>query len=140
MIEKKHRIEDALEAVKSAQEEGMLPGGGVALLRAASIVEGRLDSLKLTSPDQHLGARIILDAVEGPIRQMAANAGISSDIVVANVKSLDGNNGYNFASGETVDMLEQGVIDPAKVTRTALQNATSVSSTLITTNNAIVET
>jgi len=139
MIEKKHRIEDALEAVKSAQEEGMLPGGGVALIRAAKIVEARMHSLDLSTPDQLLGARIILDAVEAPVRQMSENAGESPDLVVMKVKSEDGNVGYNFATGEMVDMLEHGVIDPAKVTRTALQNSTSVSSTLITTNNAIIE-
>jgi chaperonin GroEL len=139
MIEKKHRIEDALEAVKSAQEEGMLPGGGVALIRAAKIVEDRLDTLKLTTPDQMLGARIILDAIEGPIRQMAVNAGESPDLIVAKVRAEEGNTGYNFATGDMVDMLEHGVIDPAKVTRTALQNSTSVSSTLITTNNAVIE-
>ena len=139
MIEKKHRIEDALEAVKSAQEEGMLPGGGVALIRTAKIVEDRLDTLKLTTPDQMLGARIILDAIEGPIRQMAVNAGESPDLIVAKVRAEEGNTGYNFATGDMVDMLEHGVIDPAKVTRTALQNSTSVSSTLITTNNAVIE-
>ena len=139
MIEKKHRIEDALEAVKSAQEEGMLPGGGVALIRTAEIVESRLETLKLATPDQMLGARIVLDAIEGPIRQMATNAGESPDLIVAKVKAAKGNTGYNFATGELIDMIEHGVIDPAKVTRTALQNSTSVSSTLITTNNAIVE-
>jgi len=139
MIEKKHRIEDALEAVKSAQEEGMLPGGGVALIRTAEIVEARLDTLKLTTPDQMLGARIVLDAIEGPIRQMATNAGESPDLIVAKVRAEKGNVGYNFATGDMVDMIDHGVIDPAKVTRTALQNSTSVSSTLVTTNNAIIE-
>ena len=139
MIEKKHRIEDALEAVRSAQEEGMLPGGGVALIRVAKIVEGRIDTLKLTTPDQMLGARIIFDAMEGPIRQMSINAGESPDLIVARIKEEEGNVGYNFATGEMVDMIECGIIDPAKVTRTALQNSTSVSSTLITTNNAVIE-
>ena len=139
MIEKKHRIEDALEAVRSAQEEGMLPGGGVALIRVAKIVEDRIDTLKLTTPDQMLGARIIFDAMEGPIRQMSINAGESPDLIVARIKEEEGNVGYNFATGEMVDMIQCGIIDPAKVTRTALQNSTSVSSTLITTNNAVIE-
>ena len=113
----------------------MLPGGGVALIRTAEIVEARLDTLKLTTPDQMLGARIVLDAIEGPIRQMATNAGESPDLIVAKVRAEKGNVGYNFATGD----MDHGVIDPAKVTRTALQNSTSVSSTLVTTNNAIIE-
>ena len=109
------------------------------MIRVAKIVEDRIDTLKLTTPDQMLGARIIFDAMEGPIRQMSINAGESPDLIVARIKEEEGNVGYNFATGEMVDMIQCGIIDPAKVTRTALQNSTSVSSTLITTNNAVIE-
>ena len=134
MIEKKHRVEDALEAVKSAQEEGMVPGGGIALLRAAKNL-----SVTYDNTDQELGGQIVLEAIEAPLRQMAENCGLSPDLVINTVKAEDGNVGYNFATGEVVDLFEAGVIDPAKVTRNALQNAASVASTLVTTNYAIIE-
>ena len=133
MIEKKHRIDDALEAVRSAQEEGIVAGGGIALLRTSTGIDITTDN-----EEQAIGAKIILDAVEEPLRQMAINAGKSPDLIVDRVRRLTGNNGFNFMTDNVGDMLEQGIIDPAKVTRCALQNAVSVASTLITTSHAIV--
>ena len=134
MTERKHRVEDALEAVKSAQLEGVVPGGGTALLRAA---ENLL--VDVETEEQKLGIEIIQRAIEAPLRQMAINAGHSPDIVCGTVKESDGSCGYDFVSGTVVDMLEAGIIDPVKVTRTALQNAASVAGTLITTNYAVIE-
>ena len=133
MIEKKHRIDDALEAVRSAQEEGIVAGGGVALLRTSTNID-----ITTENEEQAIGAKIILDAVEEPLRQMAINAGKSPDLVIDKVRRLTGNEGFNFMTDSVTDMLEQGIIDPAKVTRCALQNAVSVASTLITTSHAIV--
>ena len=133
MMEKKHRIDDALEAVRSAQEEGIVAGGGVALLRTSTGLHITTDN-----EEQAIGAKIILDAVEEPLRQMAINAGKSPDLIVDRVRHLTGNKGFNFMTDSVVDMLEQGILDPAKVTRCALQNAVSVASTLITTSHAIV--
>jgi len=133
MIEKKHRIDDALEAVRSAQEEGIVAGGGVALLRSSTGLHVETDN-----EEQAIGAKIILDAVEEPLRQMAKNAGKSPDLVVDRVRHLTGNKGFNFMTDDVTDMLESGIVDPAKVTRCALQNAVSVASTLITTSHAIV--
>ena len=134
MVERKHRVEDALEAVKSAQQEGIVPGGGVALARASYNL-----SVDLDNEDQEIGKKIVCEAVKAPIKQMSINAGESPDLVLSKVEGLEGNNGWDFSSGEIVDMVETGIIDPAKVTKTALQNAVSAASTLITTNYAIVE-
>ena len=134
MIEKKHRIEDALEAVRSAQLEGIVPGGGVALIRASSNLK-----LEFENEDQEIGSRIVLEAVKSPVRQMSLNAGESPDLILYEILSLHKSDGRNFVTGEIVDMFEAGIIDPAKVTRTALQNAVSAASTLITTNYAIIE-
>lgn len=138
MIERKHRIEDALAAVKSAQEEGILPGGGVALLRASKAVE-----LETGHRDEDFGARIIVDACQEPVRRIAENCGLSADVIVSTLfdkeKCTGDWTGFNFASEEYVNMDIAGVIDPAKVTRCALQNAVSAASTLMTTNYAIVE-
>jgi len=134
MIERKHRIEDALEAVKSAQDEGIVAGGGVALLRAAANLNVITDN-----DEQALGLEIIKGAVEEPIRQMAINAGESPDLIISRVNREDDNWGYDFTTKELQDMLEVGIIDPAKVTRCALQNAASAAGTLITANYAIVE-
>ena len=136
MIEKKHRIEDALEAVRSAQLEGIVPGGGVALVRAANNIVAHTEA---ENEDQVFGIDIVREAVKAPLRQMAQNCGLSPDLVLAQVEAAEGNVGYNFRTDEMVDMLEEGVIDPAKVTRTALQNAASAAGTLITTSHAIVE-
>tara|TARA_Y100001963_G_scaffold155035_1_gene245141 strand:- start:4080 stop:5666 length:1587 start_codon:yes stop_codon:yes gene_type:complete len=137
-IEKKHRIEDALEAVRAAQTNGVLPGGGTALLRASSILNK--DLFSWDNPDQSVSIDIMRSALQGPVRQMAENAGKSPDLVVSDLVSVeDWNLGWDFAKDEAVDMIESGIIDPALVTCTALKNAVSVSSTLITTNFAIVE-
>jgi len=133
MLEKKHRIDDALEAVRSAQEEGIVAGGGTALIRAT-------DGLFIETPteEQTLGAKIILEAIEEPLRQMARNADKSPDLIVNKVRQANPEEGYNFMTDELVNMLDSGIVDPAKVTRCALQNAVSVASTLITTSHAIV--
>jgi len=135
MVEKRHRIEDALEAVRAAQLNGIHAGGGVSLLKAAAQVEA-----PEMSEEQLLGFKIVLRACEEPIRQMAENAAESADIVINSLKEKDYGCGFNFMTGEHVDMLEEGIIDPVRVTCCALQNAISVASTLITTNYAIINT
>ena len=134
MIEKKHRIEDALEAVKSAQQEGIVAGGGTPLLRACEDI-----NIEVSNENQQLGVNIVLEAVKEPLRQMAINAGESPDLILSDVASADKNYGWDFASSKLVNMLDSGIIDPVKVTRCALQNAASVASTLITTNHAIAK-
>lgn len=136
MTEKKHRIEDALEAVRAAQLEGLLPGGGVTLLKAVR----ELDAMELDNSDQELGVQIIRDVVQEPIRQMAQNAGLSPDLILQKLENCEDGHGYDFHTGKIVDMFEKGIIDPAKVTRCALENATSAAGTLLTTNYAIIET
>ena len=135
MTEKKHRIEDALEAVKSAQHEGIVPGGGVALLRAANA----MPQMEVDNEDQELGIMIIRKAVTAPLRQMALNCGLSPDLIEAEIQEAPENCGYNFRDFSIVDMLDAGIIDPVKVTRSALENAASAAGTLITTSHAIVE-
>jgi len=135
MVETKHRIEDALAAVKSAQEEGIVPGGGVALLRASSA----LADCRCDIADRQAGIEIIKQAVCAPLRQMSLNSGESPDLIVAQVCEADGTMGFNFTTGVLEDLLESGVIDPTKVTKNALQNAVSAAGTLLTTNHAIVE-
>ena len=134
VTEKQHRIEDALEAVKAAQEEGMLPGGGIALLRASAGLE-----IDAANEDQKLGAEIVKRSVIAPLRQMAKNAGESADLIQNLVESKQKNYGYDFKEGKLVDMYLAGIIDPLKVTRAALQNAASAAGTLITTSHAIIE-
>lgn len=135
MIEKKHRIEDALEAVKSAQQEGILPGGGVALLEASAAVQ-----VDVENEDQQFGVDIVLQAAAAPLRQMATNSGLSPDLIEAEVKRATKNCGHNFRDFCMVDMYAAGIIDPLKVTRSALQNAASAAGTLITTSHGIIET
>ena len=133
MIEKKHRIDDALEAVHSAQEEGIVPGGGVSLLKSVSDIEIQ------TENEEQTGAKIVIEAVENFIRQMAKNSGMSPDLVIQQVRETTTfNHGMNFLTGDIVNLLDSGVIDPVKVTKCALQNAVSVASTIITTSHAIV--
>jgi chaperonin GroEL len=134
MIEKKHRIEDALEAVRSAQEEGVVPGGGVALIRASKELDIVTDN-----DDQRIGVDIILRSACAPLMELAKNANLSADLLLEKINNADQSEGYNFAKDEMVDMFKEGIIDPVKVTRVALQNAVSVSSVLLTTNYAIVE-
>ncbi|MBO4121304.1 chaperonin GroEL [Cupriavidus gilardii] len=136
MKEKKARVEDALHATRAAVEEGIVPGGGVALLRARAAIS----SLTGENPDQNAGIKIVLRAMEEPLRQIVLNAGEEASVVVAKVIEGNGNFGYNAASGEYGDLVEMGVLDPTKVTRTALQNAASVASLMLTTDCAIAET
>ncbi len=134
MKEKKARVEDALHATRAAVEEGIVPGGGVALLRCQEVVE------KLTlEGDELVGSKIVLRALEEPLRQLAANAGDEGATVVQNVRAKKGSVGYNAETGEYEDLLKAGVIDPTKVTRTALQNACSISGLLLTTEVLIAE-
>jgi chaperonin GroEL len=135
MKEKKARVEDALHATRAAVEEGVVAGGGVALLRAKQAISG----LQGDTPDQNAGIKLILRAVEEPLRTIVTNAGEEASVVVNNVLGGKGNYGYNAATGQYVDMVEQGVLDPTKVTRTALQNAASVASLLLTAEAAVVE-
>ncbi|MGI9336982.1 MAG: chaperonin GroEL [Gammaproteobacteria bacterium] len=136
MKEKKARVEDALHATRAAVEEGIVAGGGVALLRCAPA----LDSLKsLENEDQKAGARIIQRALETPLRLIVENAGEESSVVLSQVKSNKGNYGYNAATGQYGDMVKAGVLDPTKVTRSALQNAASIAGLLLTTEACVVE-
>jgi chaperonin GroEL len=134
MKEKKARVEDALHATRAAVEEGVVPGGGVALLRAQSA----LDSIKV-SPEQNFGVQIVRRAIEEPLRQIATNAGTDGSIVVSKVKEAKEGFGFNAATLEYTDLVKAGVIDPTKVVRTALQNAASVASLLLTTEAMIAE-
>jgi chaperonin GroEL len=134
MIEKKHRIEDALEAVKSAQQEGIVSGGGTAFIRASGELIVNTDN-----EEQELGVEIIKGAIQEPIRQMAINAGSSPDLTVSRILSSEPSEGWDFSTGEFVDLFESGILDPAKVARCALQNAASAAGTLITANYAIVQ-
>ncbi|HZE20492.1 MAG TPA: chaperonin GroEL, partial [Desulfobaccales bacterium] len=135
MKEKKARVEDALNATRAAVEEGIVPGGGVALLRCIAA----LDGLKLKTHDEKLGVQIIKRALEEPIRQIANNAGFEGSVVSEHVKNEKGAMGFNAESGQFEDLLEAGVIDPTKVTRTALQNAASIASLLLTTEALVSE-
>jgi len=132
MIEKKHRVEDALEAVRSAQEEGIVPGGGTTLLKCADFVVDCEDE------DQKIGVEIVRKSLQAPIRQMAINAGESPDLIVDRVTNSK-DMGWDFKTAKLTMMLESGIIDPTKVTRVALQNSVSVASILVTTSNAIIE-
>jgi chaperonin GroEL len=134
MKEKKARVEDALHATRAAVEEGIIPGGGVALLRAAHV----LDKIK-GKHDFLLGVKIIKRSIEEPIRQIANNAGEEGTVVVEKVKTLKGDHGYDANNGTYVDMIKAGIIDPAKVARTALQNASSISGLLLTTEAMITD-
>jgi chaperonin GroEL len=135
MKERKSRTEDALHATRAAVEEGVLPGGGVALLRARACLEG----LKGANPDQAAGIRIVQRAVEEPLRQIVRNAGAEPAVVVGRVLEGAGGYGYNAATGEYGDMVAMGVLDPRKVTRTALQNAASIASLILTTDCMIAQ-
>jgi chaperonin GroEL len=134
--EKKHRIEDAVSTTKAAIEEGVVPGGGVALLRAQAAVVAAAD--KLTG-DEATGARMVARSLEGPLKQIAENAGLEGGVVVEKVKNLKGNEGLNAATGEYEDLVKLGVIDAAKVTRSALQNAASIAALFLTTEAVIAD-
>jgi len=135
MKEKKARVEDALHATRAAVEEGVVPGGGVALIRAQKGV----DKLEVLNEDQAFGVRILSRAIEEPLRQIVTNAGEDAAVVLSKVKEGKGTYGYNAATSEYGDMLEMGILDPTKVTRLALQNAASVASLLLTTEVIIAE-
>ncbi|GLU30500.1 chaperonin GroEL [Trinickia caryophylli] len=135
MKEKKARVEDALHATRAAVEEGIVPGGGVALIRARAAIA----SVKGANADQDAGIKIVLRAMEEPLRQIVTNGGEEASVVVAAVAAGKGNYGYNAATGEYGDLVEAGVVDPTKVTRTALQNAASVAGLLLTTDAAVAE-
>ncbi|TKC91805.1 chaperonin GroEL [Trinickia terrae] len=135
MKEKKARVEDALHATRAAVEEGIVAGGGVALIRARSAIAG----LKGANADQDAGIKIVLRAMEEPLRQIVTNGGEEASVVVAAVAAGKGNYGYNAATSEYGDLVEAGVVDPTKVTRTALQNAASVAGLLLTTDAAVAE-
>ena len=134
MKEKKDRVDDALHATRAAVEEGIVPGGGVALIRAQKAI----DALKLEG-DEKVGAQIVARAIEAPLRKLVNNAGQEAALVIANVKKGTGTNGYNVRTGEYVDMLKAGVVDPAKVTRSALQNAASIAGLLLTTDCMVTD-
>tara|TARA_R100001440_G_scaffold37942_1_gene57537 strand:+ start:3477 stop:5048 length:1572 start_codon:yes stop_codon:yes gene_type:complete len=134
MIEKKHRIDDALEAVRSAQEEGIIAGGGVTLLRLS-----RSLSVDTDNEEQALGAKIVLRACEAPLRTMAKNAGESEDLIIEKIINAEDNMCYDFLNRKIINAFQTGVIDPKKVTRCALQNAASAAGTLLTTSHAIVK-
>jgi chaperonin GroEL len=134
MKEKKARVEDALHATRAAVEEGIVPGGGVALLRCID----EIGKLKLKG-DEQTGAEIVQRSLESPLRQLATNAGLEGSVIVERLKSEKANVGYDISKDKYVDMFESGVIDPAKVTRTALQNASSIASLLLTTEALVTD-
>ena len=134
--EKKHRIEDALSATRAAIEEGIVAGGGTALLRSRSAVTDVVNSLE---GDEATGARIIAKALEAPAKLIASNAGHEGAVIVREIEAASGSNGFNAATGEMVDLIEAGVIDPVKVTRAALQNAASIASLLLTTEVLVAD-
>ena len=135
MKEKKARVEDALHATRAAVEEGIVPGGGVALIRCIAAIE----TVKGATDDEQIGVDIIKRAVEGPLRSLSANAGVEGSLIVQEVKRRKGNEGYNVATGEYEDLVKAGVVDPKKVTRSALQNAASIAGLLLTTECLITD-
>jgi chaperonin GroEL len=133
--ERKHRIEDAVRNAKAAVEEGIVAGGGVALLQASKVA---FSKLKLEG-DEATGGKIVEYAVESPLKQIAINAGLEGGVIVEKVRSLETGFGLNAATGEYVDMIKSGIIDPAKVTRSALQNAASIAALFLTTEAVIAD-
>jgi chaperonin GroEL len=135
MKEKKHRVEDALQATRAALEEGIVPGGGVALLAA----QGSLQIDAISDADEQTGAKIVYRALEEPLRQIAENAGLEGSVVVNDVRNAKKGHGLNAANGEVVNLVESGIIDPAMVTRSALQNAASIAKNILTTEAIVAE-
>jgi chaperonin GroEL len=133
MKEKKHRVEDALQATRAALEEGIVPGGGVALLNAVQTIKLDLDG------DERTGASIVARALEEPIRQLADNAGLEGSVVIDKIRSLGAGEGLNVESGEYEDLVKAGIIDPTMVTRSALQNAASIAKNILTTEAVVAE-
>jgi chaperonin GroEL len=132
--EKKHRIEDALSATRAAIEEGIVPGGGVALIRT----EAAVDKVDLTD-DEATGARIVRDSLAEPARLIADNAGMEGAVVVERIRTEGDSRGYDAKNDQWVDMFKAGILDPAKVTRSALQNAASIAAIILTVESAVVE-
>ena len=135
--EKKHRIEDAVSTTKAAIEEGVVAGGGTTLIRAQAAVTKAVAKIK--DPDEQVGAKIVAKALEGPLTQIAINAGMEGGVVVDKVRNLEGNVGLNAATGEYIDLVEAGIIDAAKVTRSALQNAASIAALFLTTEAVVAD-
>jgi len=135
--EKKHRIEDAVSTTKAAIEEGVVAGGGTSLIRAQAAVDSAIDSI--SDADEQVGARIVSRSLEGPLNQIAVNAGMQGGVVVERVKGLEGNDGLNAETGDYVDLVAAGIIDAAKVTRSALQNAGSIAGLFLTTEAVIAD-
>ena len=135
MKEKKMRVEDALHATRAAVEEGIVAGGGVALIRCIAAIE----AVKGANEDETIGVSIIKRAVEAPLRALAANAGVEGSVIVDQVKKSKGSEGYNVATGKYEDLVKAGVVDPKKVTRSALQNAASIAGLLLTTECLITD-
>src|SRR5580765_8228609 len=136
MKEKKHRVEDALQATRAALEEGIVPGGGVALLNAAASVKKSVESIE---GDEKTGAQIIIRALEEPLRQLATNAGLEGSVVINQVRAAKPGQGLNVDSGELEDLVKSGIIDPTMVTRSALQNAASIAKNILTTEAIVAE-
>ena len=135
MKERKARVEDALHATRAAVEEGIVAGGGVALIRCLPAIE----NLKVKDEDERIGRDIVKRALECPTRELANNAGVEGSVVVEEVKRRSGNEGYNVSTGQYEDLVKAGVVDPKKVTRTALQNAASIAGLLLTTECLVTE-
>uniref|UniRef100_UPI0025F6E63B TCP-1/cpn60 chaperonin family protein n=1 Tax=Nocardioides sp. TaxID=35761 RepID=UPI0025F6E63B len=133
--ERKHRIEDAVRNAKAAVEEGIVAGGGVALVQAANAAFDKLD----LSGDEAVGAQIVRFATDAPLKQIAINAGLEGGVVAEKVRNLTAGHGLNAATGEYVDMIAEGIIDPAKVTRSALQNAASIAALFLTTEAVVAD-
>jgi len=135
MKEKKARVEDALHATRAAVEEGIVAGGGVALLRCLAAI----GAVETANDDEAIGVGIVKRALESPVRALADNAGVEGSVVVEEVKKRKGNEGYDVATGKYTDLVKAGIVDPKKVTRTALQNAASIAGLLLTTECLITE-
>jgi chaperonin GroEL len=136
MKETKHRVEDAVQATRAALEEGIVPGGGVALLNAADAVKKDVEKLE---GDERTGAQIVLKALEEPLRQLAYNAGLEGSVTVNEVRSAPAGHGLNVEDGEVEDLVKAGIIDPTMVTRSALQNAASIAKNILTTEAIVAE-
>jgi chaperonin GroEL len=136
MKEKKHRVEDALQATRAALEEGIVPGGGVALLNAADAVKKPVEAIE---GDERTGAAIIIKALEEPLRQLAYNGGLEGSVIVNQVRTAAKGHGLNVDSGEIEDLVKAGIIDPTMVTRSALQNAASIAKNILTTEAIVAE-
>jgi chaperonin GroEL len=136
MKEKKHRVEDALQATRAALEEGIVPGGGVALINAGDAIKKTLDGFE---GDERTGAGIIIRALEEPLRQLAYNAGLEGSVVIDKVRNAKKGFGLNVEDGEIEDLVAAGIIDPTMVTRSALQNAASIAKNILTTEAVVAE-